>query len=52
MDGEMERLRIAEAHEDRDGKDGDAVGEADAARAGRTGTLWWVVTKKEPHRQH
>nr|XP_023479415.1 uncharacterized protein LOC106782012 isoform X3 [Equus caballus] len=24
--GEMERLRIAEAHEDRDGKDGDAVG--------------------------
>lgn len=43
MDGEMERLRISEAQEDSYGKDGDAVGEADATRAGRTGMLWWIV---------
>lgn len=49
---EMERLSISEAQEDSDVKDGDAVGEADAARAGRTGTLWWRVTQREPHRQH
>lgn len=39
----MERLRISEAQEDSYGKDGDAVGEADATRAGRTGMLWWIV---------
>lgn len=49
--GEMEKLRISETQEDGDGKDGDAVGEADAARAGRTGTLWWVVSEREPFRQ-
>lgn len=50
--GEMERLRISEAQEDSDGKDGDAVGEAAAARAGRTGTLWWIVNEREPRTQH
>ena len=50
--GEMERLRISEAQEDSYGKDGDAVGEADATRAGRTGMLWWIVTEQEPRRQH
>ena len=35
--GEMGRPRISEEQKDNDGKDGDAVGEAAAARAGRTG---------------
>lgn len=50
--GEMERLRISEVQKDIDREAGNAVGEADAARAGRTGLLWWIVTEREPHRQH
>lgn len=40
--------RIFQAQKDCDGKDGDAVGEADAARVGRIGTLRWGVYGEQP----